>query len=222
MTVYSSFFARCYTASSEGLEISSWGFAWAFLFATRSLYDSWDFLLSRRISPITIEGRILLAMTLPLGWINVNQTYFACWSRMELQRINFSVQKPKPLVVSQPTSWNFGWRILHIVDILICFWCLRNGSEKVLKVEGHKGARCCLLELLEISVFSVIIHFQRRKAAKRPRHGWWTLITGSMDIHVFNVFVLFFRPIAELLDPWVPPTCSTTGLRIWDHVKNIA
>lgn len=45
---------------------------------------------------------------------------------------------------------------------------------KVLKVEGHKGARCCLLELLEISVFSVIIHFQRRQAAKRPRHGLWT------------------------------------------------
>jgi len=44
----------------------SMGFAWAFLFATRSLYDSWDFLLSRRISPITIEGRILLAMTLSL------------------------------------------------------------------------------------------------------------------------------------------------------------
>ena len=47
------------------------------------------------------------------------------------------------------------------------------------------------------------------------------VISGSMDMHVFNVFVLFFRPIVELLDPWVPSTCSTTGLRIWEHVKKL-
>ena len=175
MTVYSSFSARCYTNSSEGIEISSWGFAWAFLFATRSLYDSWDFLLSRRISPITIEGRILLAMTLPQGWINVNQTTFACWSRMELQRTIFSVQKKITTLGCFPTHQLKFWRmyVTYRWYMLICFWCLLR-SEKVLKVEGHKGTRCCLLELLEISVFSVIIHFQRRKAAKRPRHGLWT------------------------------------------------
>lgn len=44
----------------------SMGFAWAFLFATRSLFDSWSFLQSRNISPLTIEGRIVLAMTLSL------------------------------------------------------------------------------------------------------------------------------------------------------------
>lgn len=44
----------------------SMGFAWAFLFATRSLFDSWSFLQSRKISPLTIEGRIVLAMTLSL------------------------------------------------------------------------------------------------------------------------------------------------------------
>lgn len=53
---------RLISASSSGL-----GFAWAFLFATRSLFDSWDFLQSRNISPLTIEGRIVLAMTLLLG-----------------------------------------------------------------------------------------------------------------------------------------------------------
>lgn len=44
----------------------SMGFAWAFLFATRSLFDSWSFLQSRKISPLTIEGPIVLAMTLSL------------------------------------------------------------------------------------------------------------------------------------------------------------
>ncbi|CAE7473824.1 ANKRD17 [Symbiodinium natans] len=63
---------------------ASMGFAWCVLFATRAAFDAWPFLQEKKITPATIEGRVLLAMTLSL---------FACAVIVVLDKIEDGLDK---------------------------------------------------------------------------------------------------------------------------------
>lgn len=59
---------ECVNARLKSLIVgtASMGFAWCVLFGTRAFFDSWSFLEEKKITPATIEGRVLLAMAASL------------------------------------------------------------------------------------------------------------------------------------------------------------